>query len=79
MPPPLQSSLEHRPHLSDHHSISNNYSHSGHYTPVKVEDDHYISSHQNSLHYSYSNGTSQSQNGIDWQGGYSSERVHLQR
>jgi hypothetical protein len=88
--------MGHRPQISNHQPISNSYTHStGHYSSVKVEDDHYMVSahdsffvivlnasqpaHQNTLHYSYTNGHNNAHNGLDWQGGYSSERGHLQR
>ena len=42
MQPPLHSSMDHRSHLSDHHAIPHNYTHSAHYTSIKVEDEHYM-------------------------------------
>lgn len=89
------STIDHRPHITNHHPISN-YTHTtAHYSSVKVEDEHYMvgfvihcvltfsnitqATHQNQIHYPYNAHTHTTHHGLDWQGGYSTERGHLER
>ncbi|KAF8153300.1 hypothetical protein B0H34DRAFT_723015 [Crassisporium funariophilum] len=87
MQAPVHSQMEHRPHISEHHTMPSYPHHTSHYSSVKVEDEHYAAAshsthptHHTSMQYSYSNPQNQSHaNNMDWNSAYSSERAHLHR
>ncbi|KAF9458265.1 hypothetical protein BDZ94DRAFT_1271043 [Collybia nuda] len=84
MQEPLHSPANHRPPILNDQVMSN-YSHrTNHYGPVKVEEDHYASSHQHQQHNGHYPIASQythpaPDNTMNSWNGYSSERAHMHR